>query len=467
MANILYITNGMSSTLHSSFEFARMLVEAGHTIAYTSPAAVQNLVKAQGYSFLPLSRDRRLAARMENDPRPPLSRPRGWLAWARRRRALRLESILDSELDRIIEQQRPDLMLIDIEMHAAIITTAQFCIPTLLPIVWFTIYRRPGLPPMHTSLRPQASQVVIQLAWWRTIIGSAVLRLRGTLWLPRLFRPIVWGTINIGDLAALARSRGYPLRRRTDRMQWLRPHLYRDLTVLSFNAWEMELPHDRHPNLRYVGPMSDLRRQEARLDGESNLPWRRFLEARGSGGRPLVYCSLGSHWSADRVFLRRVLQVFEQRPDWDLVLGLGGKLSVEDLGAVSPNVLVLRWAPQVQILRMADCAITHGGITTINECITCGVPMVVYSTGHVDQDGCAVRIEYHGLGVVADKDSDRPREIERNVEKALTDPTIRENVKAMQRVFAGYKERGEAVRIVEAALADSPMTPCAGSAHKG
>ena len=94
---------------------------------------------------------------------------------------------------------------------------------------------------------------------------------------------------------------------------------------------------------------------------------------------------------------------------------------------------------------------THGGITTINECVEMAVPMVVYSTHFVDQDGCAVRVEHHGLGVVGDKETDGVADIERRIAVALDDPTIARAVRAMQAVFSGYRERADAVRRIERA----------------
>jgi UDP:flavonoid glycosyltransferase YjiC (YdhE family) len=454
LASILYITNGMASTLNASFALARRLIAAGHTVAYSSHAAIAQQVEAQGHPFFPLARDRRLAERMAADPRPPPGRPIAFAGWLRRRRALRADSIADRELENLVARLAPDLLLIDIEMHAAIIVTDGLRLPVLLPIAWFTIYRQPDLPPLHTALEPGAGSRAITLAWWRLQLASSLLRLRGRLWLPRFWRPLTWGTINIGDLAALARSRGYDLKARTDRSQWLRPHLYRNATVLSFNVREMELPHTPHPDLHYVGPMIDGGRREVLVDPEALAAWRAFRQARAAtrDRRPLVYCSLGSYWSADRAFLMRVLAAFAARPDWVLVLGLGGKLAPAALAPVPDNALLLPWAPQLEVLAIADCAITHGGITTINECIASGVPMVVYSTGHVDQDGCAVRVAHHGLGIKADKERDGPTAIVDNVERVLGDPAIRERVAAMREVFERYTAEAPALRLVEAAL---------------
>ncbi len=456
MAKILYVTHGRASRLYSSFGLSGLLVAAGHSVAYASPAPIADQVEARGYDFFALKRDRLLGEQMAADPRPPPWRLAALVAWLGRRRALRRQSIADDELELLVERLAPDLLVIDIELHAAIIVTDRLGLPTLLPIGWFTIYRHPGLPPLQTRLEPGASRWAIELAWLRHRALSALLRLKSRLWLPRFWTPLSWGTVNVGDLGALARSRGYSLQERTDGAQWLRPHLYRERPVLTFNAREMDLPHETHPDLHYIGPMVERGRRETLLDPQDRAAWRGFQEAlaQRSEKRPLVYCSLGTYWSADRDFLRRVLDVFERRTDWDLVLGLGDKLTALSLAPVPPNALLLRWAPQLEVLEIADCAITHGGISTINECIAHGVPLVVYSTQHVDQNGCAVRVAHHGLGVQADKDRDGPGEIERTIEHVLHDAAIRERVEQMRRVFGDYEARGVAVQVVEQALAD-------------
>ena len=455
---IVYITNGLSSTLNSSFELSRRLCDAGHEVTYLSPADIEQRVTAQGYPFLRLAEDRRFLELVRDDP--PLwscaSRPLAGLRWIARRRRIRRRSIANDEIERVVRRLAPDVLLIDIEMHFAILATAAAEIPTLLPIVWFSIFRRPGLPPLHTDLMPGGSRRrrwIIRLAWWRLRLETLHLEWRQGLARWRqgdLLRPVPYETFRFADLKALARSRGLRLRRITSRSHWLRPTLYQRLPILCFNAWEMEFPHRPHPNLHYVGPMVDPRRREAQVDAASAASWRSFERRRRlqAGDRPLVYCSLGTFWSADRAFLGRVLEAFERREDWDLVLGLGGKLRAEALGPVPANVLAVDFAPQLEVLESADCAITHGGITTLNECVFYEVPMVVYSTRHVDQDGCAARVAFHGLGIVAGRDDDS-RTLERNVARALRDPALRRNLAAMRRHFADYARADAAVRLIE------------------
>lgn len=61
-------------------------------------------------------------------------------------RVRRFEALLPS-LD-------PHLVTIDYELHAAVVTGAALDVPILLSIVWFTIFRHPGLVPMEFRAHP-------------------------------------------------------------------------------------------------------------------------------------------------------------------------------------------------------------------------------------------------------------------------------------------------------------------------
>lgn len=468
--HVVYLTNGFASNLHSSFELSRRLVEAGHRVTYVSPVDVEAQVAAQGLPFIALRRDRTLG-RPTAEEETAVERASGLRRVVRRlalRRRIRRRTVENDEIERLVQRLEPDVLLIDIELHMAVMATAHLGIPTFLPIVWFSIFRRPGLPPLHTDLMPAhtwTGRLAVAWAWRRLRLRKAGRTMRRRLSLEGLrdyFRPVHYETRLLTDLKAVARARGFPFRRATDRSQWLMPTMYRHLPVLSYNLPEMEFPGAGHPRLHYVGPMIHRDRREARVDAASQERWRRLLDRRArdaAEARPLVYCSLGSYWSADRTFLRRVLEVFARRPEWDLVLGLGGKLTAEDLAPAPPNAVLLDWAPQLEVLREAACVVTHGGITTINECIAFGVPMVVYSTKHVDQNGCAARVAFHGLGLRGDKDVETSEGLERNIARVLAEPEFRARVAAMRAHVLACERANEAVRLIERAASEgaSPL----------
>jgi UDP:flavonoid glycosyltransferase YjiC (YdhE family) len=56
--------------------------------------------------------------------------------------------------------------------------------------------------------------------------------------------------------------------------------------------------------------------------------------------------------------------------------------------------------PQLRVLAEADVFITHAGFGSIKEAIYYGVPMLAYPLDpHYDQNGNALKLEYHGLGL--------------------------------------------------------------------
>ncbi len=459
---IAYISIGMTSALNAGLELSRRLGNAGHQVTLLSQADIGPRVAAEGFDFLPLRGDR---AFREQDRELDLSwselrRPTRFLRRLAQRKENRRRSVEQREVEQVLEELSPDLLLIDMEMHVAILASASLKLPTALLMVWFSIFRAPGLPPLHLDRPAPVSglqRIRVELDWCRLWLETRHMEWRRRIgrWRRGDFFPaVVYDTVDIDDVRAVARGRGFALGRRTSRSHWLRPWVYTDLPILCFNGSELELPHpplnDKHPGrlVSYVGPMVPDQRNDPRAD---TLGWRQWHELREGGSeatRPLIYASLGTYWSADEDFLKRIIAVFERRRDWDLVLGLGDTLKPEALGSAPDNVLVLPYAPQLEILKAADLAITHGGIGTINECLLHRVPMVVYSTGFVDQHGCAVRVAHHGVGVVGNKDADDVETIEKTISQALEDPELRHRVEAMGRALESYARRSVAEELI-------------------
>jgi len=97
-------------------------------------------------------------------------------------------------------------------------------------------------------------------------------------------------------------------------------------------------------------------------------------------------------------------------------------------------------------------AINHAGVTSVNECITLGVPIIAYSPSLTDQDGVAARIAFHGLGLAAELDAGNPTQLERNIERVLGDDSFRANVQAMGAAFKRYETDHVAERTIERIL---------------
>jgi len=133
-----------------------------------------------------------------------------------------------------------------------------------------------------------------------------------------------------------------------------------------------------------------------------------------------------------------------------MILGLGGLLETNFLSSIPSNVHPFAWVPQLSVLEQADCSINHGGIHTINECIHFRVPMLIYSGKRYDQNGCAARIDFHGIGIAADKDEDDAIAIRQKIEQLLSQASYQEK---MDQIHTHYQEnKGGLAKIVDQLL---------------
>lgn len=460
---IAYITNGFYSNLNCSYELCRRLAAAGHEVTYLSAEDIGRRVSENGYPFIRLTDESAINASLESiSPALPLS-PR-WFSHRRQIRCLTVQMFDAGELVRAIERIQADLLMIDIELHFAVLVCLKLRIPIVLTMVWFTIFYDEMLPPMHTTLFPPRTaeeKALLDRLWKKENTVKRKRRIKREL--RHLLRDFMspgrvsLQTLDTALLRSAARHHGMDLDDLVDYTQWLRPMVFKNIPILAFNVYEMDFPHAGHESLHYVGPMVCEQRIDPPGDEDSIRQWRALREKYPlrQTGRSLVYCSLGTFWKTDQAFLASVIGLFERRPDWHLVIGLGGKLTADAFPPLPDNVTVLKWAPQLKILMLADCAITHGGITTINECVYHGVPMLVYSTAHGDQNGCAARVAWHGLGIMGDRALDDTDRIEMHIESLIRDPRYKSKIEIMRGHFSDAARSNRAVRLIEQAVMTS------------
>jgi MGT family glycosyltransferase len=157
-----------------------------------------------------------------------------------------------------------------------------------------------------------------------------------------------------------------------------------------------------------------------------------------------------------RKFLRNVIEAMESKQSWQLVLALGGHLRPEDFTA-PPNVIVVSYAPQLEMLKRASVIITHGGLGTIKESILLGVPMIVFPMV-LDQPGNAARVAYHRLGVSGSMALATAASIQEMIDNVYNNPTYRNNVDRMSRIFKRKEEEGKAIKLIESHIASQATT---------
>jgi zeaxanthin glucosyltransferase len=176
-------------------------------------------------------------------------------------------------------------------------------------------------------------------------------------------------------------------------------------------ALEFDLPmSDRYPRLHYTGPFVDAQQRPA-IDFE----WDRLDS--GLDRRPLVYASLGTLQNGSEDIFRTIAAACASLPV-QLVMSLGAGIDRERLGVLPGDPIVVKYAPQLDLIKRATAVITHAGINTALESLAEGVPLVCIPIGN-DQPGVAARVAARGAGVVVPRQKLNVKRLHAAVRKVL------------------------------------------------
>ena len=133
------------------------------------------------------------------------------------------------------------------------------------------------------------------------------------------------------------------------------------------------------------------------------------------------------------------------------MLSIGKNLNHDDLGPIPANTLVVRTAPQIELLKHAVLCITHAGLNTALEALAQGVPMVAIPIGF-DQPGAAARIAHHGVGEFMEVDDLTVEGLTKLIRKVLKDSSYRDRSQYFRRVIAETRGLDVAADVIERAF---------------
>jgi zeaxanthin glucosyltransferase len=199
-----------------------------------------------------------------------------------------------------------------------------------------------------------------------------------------------------------------------------------------------DIPWPAH--FHYTGPFHDKNGREPVA-----FPWKEL------NGKPLVYTSMGTLVNGLATVYKTVLRAVGQLPEIQVVLSVGENVKPESLGTIPSNVVVVRTAPQIELLKRAALCITHAGLNTALESLAQGVPMVAIPIGY-DQPGVAARIAHHGVGEFVDIEDLTVERTRGLIEQVLNNPGYREKARWFQKVIAQTRRRDLAAEVIERAF---------------
>jgi zeaxanthin glucosyltransferase len=216
---------------------------------------------------------------------------------------------------------------------------------------------------------------------------------------------------------------------------------------LSKIAWLTQTPREfdfenSHwpPQFRHTGPFHD-----GKGRAEVNFPWDRLT------GEPLIYASMGTILNGQADVFQTIAAGVAKHKDVQLVLSIGDQLEPEQIGPVPGNAIIVKRAPQLELLKLASVCITHAGLNTVLESLAQGVPQVAIPVTF-DQPGIAARIACHKTGRVTSLDKLSATHLSTLLGEVLSDSTYRENACRIQKAIVKANGLSAAADLIEHSL---------------
>ena len=176
-----------------------------------------------------------------------------------------------------------------------------------------------------------------------------------------------------------------------------------------------------------------------------DFPWERLT------GEPLVYASMGTILNGRADVFRTIVAALAKHKDLQLVLSLGDQVDPKQIGPVPPNAIIVKRAPQLELLKQTSVCITHAGLNTVLESLAQGVPEVAIPVAY-DQPGVAARITQKQTGVVTSLDKLTANHLSTLLDEVLNNSTYRDNARKLQKAIAQTKGLSVAADLVEESL---------------
>lgn len=166
------------------------------------------------------------------------------------------------------------------------------------------------------------------------------------------------------------------------------------------------------------------------------------------GDRKLVYISLGTVLKGAVSFFQNCIEAFRGE-SVDVIISVGKQFDIRKLKNVPENVRIYASVPQLEVLKVADVFITHGGMNSVSEALVYGVPMVVIPFVS-DQPVNALCIEKLGVGKRVEYFDVNQKVLKDRVFSVMMDEEMKENIKQVQKLITEAPgNKGGAKMIVE------------------
>jgi MGT family glycosyltransferase len=219
------------------------------------------------------------------------------------------------------------------------------------------------------------------------------------------------------------------------------------LATVSKLAWITQTPRafdfeSSHwpPQFHHTGPFHDGKSRD-----KIEFPWKRLT------GEPLIYASMGTILNGRLDVFRTIVAAVAKHKGLQLVLSVGDQVDPEQIGSILSNAIIVKQAPQLELLKQTSVCITHAGLNTVLESLAQGVPQVAIPVTF-DQPGVAARIAHKQTGVITSLDKLTADHLSTLLHEVLNNSTYRDNARKLQKAIAEANGLSVAADLVEESL---------------
>jgi zeaxanthin glucosyltransferase len=387
-----FVSLPVAGHLNPMTALARRLQSRGHEVVFIGVPDVEPFARAAGLRFVPFCENEYPAGSIAR-LYAPLSKMHGLgvTRWSIREKNTKLFSAASKHLPKTLAETGVEALVID--------TICSFfeLIPMSLGMPYAHVWNV-----LHVDLSGATPPCFF--SWPHQSTPEAIIRNRD-------------GVKTAGEMFApfLPLARRYAEKMRLD-IDWSDPAATKSkLAVVTQTPKEFDFPGIPWPaHFHYAGPFHDGEGREPIA-----FPWEKL------NGDRLVYVSMGTLVNGLEYVYKTVLQATAQMSDIQVVLSIGNNVTVEAFGTIPSNVIIVRRAPQIELLKQAALSITHAGLNTALESLAEGVPMVAIPVAY-DQPGIAARIAHHGVGQFLDIEDLEADRLRRLIQEVLANPRYSE-----------------------------------------
>jgi MGT family glycosyltransferase len=162
------------------------------------------------------------------------------------------------------------------------------------------------------------------------------------------------------------------------------------------------------------------------------------------GTQPILYISLGTVFNNQANFYSTCFTAFGDTA-WQVVLSVGPYIDRAALHPIPGNFIVAPRMPQLEVLSRANLFISHGGMNSVMESLSYGMPLVVIPQIS-EQAVTARRVQELGLGIALDREMATAERLREAVAQIAHDPSFR--TRAMRQAIrdaGGYQRATDAI----------------------